>query len=522
VSQSPSGIADLLIIYLSSAESSEFNQAKQYVDCRREIPIKVLCSESPLIEEAALLDCKYVHVSEVTGAAGSETIIKEARKLEETLLNCFNKFDINGNGLISVDELVKVSDELGHHLEHDDAKMIADSLDETKSLSGNISFEGFKKWWVMGKSDFHAFRRICKAEMSVNNLIKLTSKKFNSYLENLKESSQKVSEQEVLQTLNLNLHSKQSFENGAGLFLEICSGPEAKEIIDSLSENVRNSPQSVSIRVSFSDAESAKSLCEVLSMIVTGLVDENPRIRPLLDMGLKYALRTSGSDLVLDFYVTGTLEDMMVNQSQQFNKMQNVYLTGNITLHVFTALTMQNLLEDAGLFNVFEKFLHLKFHLNSKSYGLRQLWAQFSQQIKMEEIPGLRQSAMLIDSIIALRCFNFDFNFDVTDVKNFGLEAMAFQYAKYDYDTLQLAKEALLGQKGEEILEKGRQLFTEFKKQAEGMKAMIPEDFLPIIKAVNFEKIQFEHFTNLAFGTCVVKATINLPGLNGIRDEFFA
>jgi hypothetical protein len=523
--QSPGGIADIIIIYLSSNDTSELQEAKKYVDTRQGIPIKVLCSESALLDEAAALDSKYVNVSEVTGD-GSETILKEARKFEETLVNCFNKFDINGNGLISVDELIKVSEELGHILELDDAKMIAESLDESKILSGNISFEGFKKWWVMGKRDFHTFRRICKAEMSINNLIKLTSNKFNSYLENLKANSAQVSQEELLQGIDINLHSKQSFENGIGLFLELCSGAEAKEAISSFPESVRNSPAAFSLRLGFSDADSAKGVCDFLSQIAGSMLDENPMFKPYLDIGLQYAFRTSGSFLVVDISLNSLAADIIVESAQQFDSFQNVDISGNLTFHLFSKLTINHILSEVTIFDVIEKLLYMKLHLNSKYFGLRQLWGQISEQLKsnIDSNPSIRTVAMLVETMLALKCFKLDFGFDAMEAKNLIVEVNSIEKCSMYNDSVQETKAILLSGKSDEEdgLVRLRSLYMTSKEQVEGMKGMIPEEFMPIIKSVNLEKVEFETFVNLSNRIVFFKTTFNLSGLNGIRDEVFA
>ena len=83
-----SGIVDVIIVHLSSTDAEEFKEAKKYLESRKSIPIKVLCSENALVDEAAALDCKYLHLSELLGE-GKETVLKEAKKFEETLFNCF-------------------------------------------------------------------------------------------------------------------------------------------------------------------------------------------------------------------------------------------------------------------------------------------------------------------------------------------------------------------------------------------------------------------------------------------------
>jgi len=521
----PQDITHVLILYVSSAESDDFAAARKYLDSRKGIPIKILCSENALFDQAAEMDCKFINVSEIIGE-GKVAIIKEAKRFEETLLKCFNKFDINNNGVISVDELIKVSEELGHNLQFDDAKMIADSLDENKSGSGEISYSGFKKWWVLGKSDFHSFRRLCKAEMSVNNLVKLTSKKFNSYLENLKSDSQKVSQEEILTQLNLNLHSKQNFENGVGIFVELVSGGDAKDAISSYQDRLKKSPLAFSSKIGFSDSLTANSICELLNQMVKPMVAEIPQIAPFLSMGLEYEFRTSNNFVIIDVWVEGYLSDMIISQSQQFN-IQNIDMSGDLTLHYFNALTLKSLFDQTKAFEIVEKITNSKFHLHSKSFGLRQMVTSFLDQYSqtLNNIPEMmenekKKALLIFKSLFILRGLNFDFAFDAADLKDLLLNIMTTERKKYQ-ESFEECKERMLNGDSEfdVPLRTIREHYEEGKAKVNEMKSSIPEEFITIIKSVDLEKIVFEFLFNINSSCLILKTNICLPGLNEIRDE---
>lgn len=518
-------IVDILILYVTSAEGEDFSEARKYLDSRKSIPIKVLCSENPLIEEAAALNCKYVHVSELLGE-GREAVIKEAKKFEETLINCFKKFDINGNGLISVDELVKVSSELGHPLEMDDAKMIISSLDtyQNYKYTGSIDFENFKKWWVMGKADFHSFRRICKAEMSINNLVKLTSKKFNNYLEKLKTDSHKASQEEILQSIDLNVHAKQEFENGLGLFLETCSGPKAKEVIGALPEGQRNSPFAVSLKFPFREDKDAKAACELLKQMVGPLLGDHPVLKHYLDLGIEYEFRTSVNYLVVDLWLSGYIADMVFGQASQFTNLQNVDINMHLTFHLFSSLVLGEIIgEENNFIQLVEKFLHLKFHLNVKSFGLRQLWGQLNEQLKSSfgEVPSFKKIMMLVDGLVVMRSFKLDFGFDAVDAKNTVFEVQANEMMNRFNGNIEETKAQIIqgNTDPDEGIKEFRAKFNEFKEQAEGFKAMVPPEILQILEPLKLDKFEVETYVNLPATTALVKVTVNLPGLNFLKSS---
>merc|ERR1712032_221390 len=122
----PSSITDIVFVHCEDADDALL--AKNYLESRRGIPMRVCLTTK--LGEFAELECKEVNPTEL--ANERTNIIKEALSFEKTLINAFKKFDINGNGLISTDELMTCSKELGHELTQDDAKMITDTLDKEK------------------------------------------------------------------------------------------------------------------------------------------------------------------------------------------------------------------------------------------------------------------------------------------------------------------------------------------------------------------------------------------------------
>ena len=112
---------------------------------------------------------------------------------------------------------------------------------------------------------------------------------------------------------------------------------------------------------------------------------------------------------------------------------------------------------------------------------------------------------------------------------NFVLDFITFilyetRYKKSD-ETVEQARERLMNDpefKPQQVINEIREKFNEFKAQAQEMKQMIPEEFTPVIKSVNLEKFELELILNLNGSKILLKNTLNLPGLNSLRNEVFA
>lgn len=524
-SAAPSGITDLIIFYLPSANSPDFNEAKKYLDSRKGIPIKILTSENALLEEASSLDCKFVSLNALLGEE-RETILKEAKKFEETLLKCFKKFDINGNGLISVDELIKVSAELEHVLSYDDAKMIVDTLDSSKENGGNISFESFKKWWVQRKTDFMDFRRLCKAEMSINNIIKLTSKHFNDYLTNLKGEGNTLSEQKSSQDININIHSCPEFENGLGIFGELFRGAEAKEIIESKPDKMKDTPLGFSFKIHLSSNEAAEKLAAFLSKEIPLIESFMIKIEPLTSLGLSYYFRAAGSDVLCEVYAQGMIAIIIQDVSSQFlPNLADINISSSITFHFFTTLTLQILLRTTG-FEFVKNILQFKFHLISKSVNLRTallaLCDLLEKQIESQTLPSsFKNNIMIIRSLIALRKFDFDLSFDHPDLINKIIDSQASQILRSSTGnnlTFEQAKKQAIEDDSLDFSYK----FAYIKEIIYKFKSITTEEYLPVVNSLDLNKVEFEGFFNHPQASFLLKVNLHLADMNALVKGIYS
>lgn len=143
-------------------------EAKCYVTSRKGIPYKIITGGDEVASLSTELKRDFVPQQEIASKTTRTKLVRSAKNLEETFRSAFNKLDLNINGYITADELVHASADLGHQLQGEEAKVIANALSE----DGNIPFSKFKYWWVIGRADFNTFRNIVKMELSMNKLVK--------------------------------------------------------------------------------------------------------------------------------------------------------------------------------------------------------------------------------------------------------------------------------------------------------------------------------------------------------------
>lgn len=522
VTATPSSITDIVIIQIE--ETGDLAEAKKYLDSRRGIPMRVCLSSK--VGEFDELECKLVNPSAL--ASEGDIIIKEALAFEKTLVEVFKKFDINGNGLISTEELMQISAELGNVLTYDDAKMITDTLDREKK--GNVDFNGFKKWWVTGKSDFASFRRIVKAELKLNNLIKKTSGHFNDYLTNLSINSTNVASSEVQQTIDINLHSRNTFENGIGVFFDICNGDEAKEIIQSLNENLRNSPTFLTLALEMTSNEIAANTAEMLSQMVLPMLQEIPQLSGALMMGLNLGIRADQNKLIFEVTLSSMLAETFVNALSMYNTVP-ANITGESTVHLFTNANVNDIIsKDLPALTTAEKILNMKIHFTAKAFNLRGAIEGFCSVLEEQTANGLLPSSfknvllcMRVSSV--LRNLTFDLNFDPTPL----LDLMALKMMKDNVKSEECKNMTFEEYKNYTSLNEDnkfneqsnmmRDALAQYISMAQQMKEMVPPEMLENAKAVNLDKIEIHYGLTHPNLTLSQKITLNLPGVNSIRDQ---
>jgi hypothetical protein len=522
VSATPSSITDIVIIQIEDTE--DLIEAKKYLDSRRGIPMRVCLTTK--LGEFDELECKLVNPSQL--ASERNVVLKEALSFERTLVNVFKKFDLNGNGFISTEELMSCSKELGHDLSHDDAKMITDTLDRQKS--GNIDFNGFKKWWVTGKSDFSNFRRIVKAEMAVKNLVKMTSTNFNDYLTNLNNNSNDVASSEVQQSIEINLHAQKDFENGIGVFFDVSSGAEAKEIMNSFHEGLRNSPVFLTLSLEMADNETAAQTAEILNQMVMPMLNEIPEVSNVLMMGVNLELRAVQNKIILQVTISSMFAEIIANTLNEYNTSQ-LKMSAECTIHMFTNVDVNDLYSnDLSGLRLLEKFLNMKMHFTTKAYNLRSavesVCGMMDDKIQMGVLPNYFSNivnATRFGSV--LRNFSLDLKFDPSPlVDMLALDKLKEFVGTEGYSTLSFGDfRAKVSDESANSINDSvsgfRNLMPNYINMFTQMKEMVPPEFIDIVKALNTERIEIHYGVNHQNLALSSKITLNLPKLNVIRDQ---
>jgi hypothetical protein len=109
INASPVGVTDILVVYLSGSTSTYLENAKEYINLRKGIPFKFVTSEEDLSQFAINNDSVFINFSEISSEENINKLVKSVKNLDSTLRTAFNNLDLNQNGFITADELVKAS-----------------------------------------------------------------------------------------------------------------------------------------------------------------------------------------------------------------------------------------------------------------------------------------------------------------------------------------------------------------------------------------------------------------------------
>jgi len=351
ISGSPVGVTDILIVHLSGIGSSFLEQAKTYINLRKGIPFKFITSEENLSEWAKQNDCEFINYSLINTEETKNKLVLSVRHLEDTLRTAFEKLDLNKNGLITAEELVQASKTLDHEISLDEAKTVTSTL----SHDGNIRFDQFKRWWIMGRGDFNTFRKIVQVEMSVGNFIKRGSQTFNEYIDKLKTEAN-VNFNSFYQG-RINISPTTDLDNGIGITFDLATGKDAEFIYDSLPNYYRSSPLVVGIEIQVDeDIQGAMILQEIdgfKAMIINIF-----KLNQLLEEGMKVESRHIGKSVFIEFSFFGSIANKINESSFKFN-VEAFNFWGAGAIHMFSALTPNDIL-NSTLEQIIEKISNFK------------------------------------------------------------------------------------------------------------------------------------------------------------------
>lgn len=337
---SPQGVTDIILIWSTGSKSESWEALKNYIDARKGIPFKFLTNDKDVSSDAKSIDCDFISLNEVSES--KEKLVKSALDLEETLRNAFKKIDSNGNGFLSSDEILKASNELGHPLNAEDAREIGKSL----STNGQISFEKFKEWWILGKSDFNSFRKIVEIDLVVNNLIKRTSETFNTYLDQIQKEGSLHQNSEAGLSSNVHIVPTEDFVPGTAINFHLNAGNEFNGIINSLPSYFNENPASFGLELKLKDPSSGKLVIETFEG-VKEMLTQIPQVQQIFELGAGVSFRHVGSSVFIDIYYGGIIAEKINSQISMFN-FSTLNFSGSSDLHLCSKLSPFDLLTDDG------------------------------------------------------------------------------------------------------------------------------------------------------------------------------
>jgi hypothetical protein len=501
-SSHPQGVADALIISIEENNSTSLGEAKSYIDNRRGIPFKYIHSLEDFSEVAAKYEATYIN--DLTGI--TDKIVNSVKHLDTELRTAFSAIDLNGNGVLSSDELVSAAAKLGHNMNSEEAKLIIKALSKNES----VDFDGFKTWWVRGRGDFNSFRQLVKVEMKVGELMKKGSEVFNEFVKNLKKEEGKDGYK-----ARLNISSVEDFETGFGMDTDLAVGAEYDDVVKALPQYFKENPVSISFEINVNSEEQGHQVKATLESLYDMLMSV-PQVSQVLGLGFTIRFRNSGNSVFIDVSLSGSAGDKLQAQLSEYN-FESLNFTGSAFFNIFTGLRISDLLS-GNLDNIINRLSLFKLESHSQVSGVKNLiYALTEVYEKMGSMMPrkIRKLIPLIKVFAAMKNFEFEFRYDANEVasafKEFGGQVASQK----------------LGGEPEEALESVNQQLGGFQSMAPMMidqfKPMIDgfiEPFKPALTAVNFDTLAISYY--LPSTRMFYKLKIHLPGTtNFIKTNLF-
>ena len=241
--KSPLGVTDVLVgQYSSYSESASY--VKDYIRIRTDIPNKILFTDSLNDDERNALKVDVHLLDKTNDSSIRELNISTTVELERTLREAFNTFDTNKNGFIEAKEIVEVSKVLDHEINEQEALRIVQTL----SKDGKVDFEGFKKWWIFGKSDFSMFRIVIKSETASNKLMKNAALNFANYLNEI-EAEEGYSKS----TGKIMIGNEKAIDAQIGVSIESNFGVALESLVDSMPSHYRKKVGTIALGLTLND-----------------------------------------------------------------------------------------------------------------------------------------------------------------------------------------------------------------------------------------------------------------------------
>jgi hypothetical protein len=502
---SPDGVTDVLIIDLQDKDYLK-EQARTYIDRRRGIPLRFVASSDNLSDFSQELGCDFLSGSSLTSEDTRTKVLNGAVEMDNNLRNTFNSFDLNGNGVITADELVQASAKLGHQLNNEESKVVVSSL----SKNGNINFKQFKSWYVMGRGDFNTFRRLVQVEMSLGGFIRQGSQAFNTYLERLKSENRN---DEVSYAGRINVGPLEDFETGFGIDVDFAGGKDYENIVNNLPSYYKSSPLTFSLELRVNDQSTASTVRDTLEGL-KALGDSIPQVSQAQSAGVDVNFRSAGNSVFVDISFGGFAADRIMAQMGNFDFSQlNFAGTGNFSIFSglrFSDLVNGSLSDLVSRLTLFKVESHSEFS-NTKAllHGVASLLSTVSN-LAPKEVKALTAFLKLL---AAVRRVGFEYRYDANDVASVVRDIIGeVASKKLSIDGGDVAYDALNGQI-QNFQGMGLGMLEGFKPMVES----VIEPFRPALQAANYDRVSIIwSLPTLKFHS---KFSLHLPGLTAFLNE---
>jgi hypothetical protein len=507
VLSSPKNNTDVLIVQISGKESSFLEEARNYINQRKAIPFKYVASSEDLSDWAKEQGAEFFLESEVSSDSNRQKIVKSVVDLEESLRKAFDGLDLNKNGFITADELVQASSSLGHQLNAEESKIIANTL----STDGNISFAKFKSWWIMGRGDFNTFRRVVQVEMKVGGLIKKSSELFNQSVAELKNQSTSGNDNYLGK---INIGPVEDFESGIGFNMDIAAGKDCEEILSSLPDFFKTSPLSYGIEIKTQNEEASANLKQTLEQL-NEMFAGMPQIDQVKSAGVNWNFRAVGSSLFIDIFFSGMIADQ-VGQSMGLFNFEQLNFSGSANASLFSGLKITDLVQ-GSLPDIISKICQFKVEGHSEFNGLKVLSMAISSFYKtlIQNSPyssKFKPLVNLVKLIGAFRSLSYEFKYDSKeffDVIKELLHDVIHGFTGMPHSSVQETFSMQL----EMYQGMGSQMIDGYKPMAEPFL----EPYKPTLTSINFDRLSL--FVVIPKMKMYYKNNLHLTGLNAFVNE---
>ena len=497
---SPIGNTDVLVVSIC-AESAFLDEAKFYVSSRKAIPFKFVTSSDDLSDLAKELGSDFITSSEI--GASKVKFVTAVTQLDATLRSAFSALDLNNNGFITSEELVKASSSLGHELNSEEAHLIVSTL----SKDGNINFTSFKSWWVMGRGDFNLFRRLVQLELSVGGLMKQGSNLFNDYVNKL----QVVDTSEDTYVGRFNVGPTEDFEAGIGLSMEIAAGQDFDAIFNLMPDYLKSSPFCYGLELRVTDEAAGAMIKQTLDGL-NDMASAVSQVDQIKQAGLQVNVRHVGLSVFIDCSFGGSLSDIAMQYIDLFNINQlNFAGIGNSSL--FSGIKINDLLT-GNMSHIISKLVQLKIQSHSEFSGIKRILGALPGIAKAfdKHMPiQVKQFFEFLRLLGAIRSIGYEFKYDAKEIESLAKDLLG-DFAKGKTEEPEESALPFEGQLNA-MQNMGVATIDNFKPMIDS----VIEPFKPALEALDLDKIGV--YTCAPKMRVFSKVFIHLPGLTAFVHE---